>query len=65
MEFSACFPLFLIQQAWERGCGFEDLADGYGPGLGTNGGDWSGIRDSTDTAVEEMLERALNHLFPR
>ena len=56
------FDLFLIRQAYDRGCDFEDLADGYGPGQGTRG-DWSGIRDSTDGAVERMLERALNHLF--
>lgn len=62
-NFTACFPLFLVGEAMKRGCDFEDLADGFGPGLGTMGGDWSGIRDSTDEAVAAMLERALNHLF--
>lgn len=61
--FSARYDLFLIQKAWERGCDFEDLADGFGEGLGTQGGDWSGIRDSSDDATERMFERALNHLF--
>ena len=64
MMFSARFDLFLIRQAWDQGVDFEDLADGYGPGLGTMGGDWSGVRDSGTAAVEAMLERALNHLFP-
>jgi aryl-alcohol dehydrogenase-like predicted oxidoreductase len=56
----ANFPLLIIRLALDRGVDFEDLADGYGPGLGTNG-DWSGIRDSSDGAVSRMLERALNH----
>ena len=56
------YDLFLISQARNRGCDFEDLADGYGPGCGTHG-DWSGIRDSGDEAVRLMLERALNYLF--
>ena len=67
MLFSANFPLFLISQARDKGCDFEDLADGYGVGMGTlqpNGeSDWSGIRDSSDEAIEKMLERSLNHLF--
>ncbi len=57
------FPLFLIGQAWRAGCDFEALADGFGPGNGTMGGDWSGIRDSTDQAVAKMLCRALEFLF--
>ncbi len=61
--FSANFPLFLISEAQKRGCSFEELADGFGPGMGTMGGDWGGIRDSSDEAVAAMLERALNHLF--
>ncbi|KKN69267.1 hypothetical protein LCGC14_0442620 [marine sediment metagenome] len=67
MLFSANFSLFLISQARDKGCSFEDLADGYGVGMGTlqpNGeSDWSGIRDSSEEAVEKMLERSLNHLF--
>jgi len=62
-NFSADFPRFLIGKAWRRGCSFEDLADGFGEGAGTMGGDWSGIRDSTEGAIELMLERALNFLF--
>lgn len=62
--FSASFPLFIIAQAWNQGCDLEDLADGFGAGLGTCGGDWSGIRDSSDDATARMFERALNHLFP-
>ena len=59
-----CFDLFLISQARGQGCDFEDLADGYGAGKGTYG-DWSGIRDSTNEAVDRMLERALNYLFEK
>jgi aryl-alcohol dehydrogenase-like predicted oxidoreductase len=62
---SAKFPLYLMREAWEKGVDFEDLADGFGPGLGTMGGDWSGIRDSSPAAQEAMLERALNELFER
>lgn len=62
--FSANFPLFLIRQAWEKGCKqIEKHADGFGPGMGTMGGDWSGIRDSSETAINKMLEAALNFLF--
>lgn len=64
MHFKAGYPLFLIHQAWDRGASFEDLADGFGEGVGTHG-DWSAIRDSSAGAVTRMLERALNHLFPQ
>lgn len=64
VQTSAKFDLFLIQEAWNRGANFEDLADGFGKGKGTMGGDWSGIRDSSDQATAKMLERALNFLFP-
>jgi hypothetical protein len=64
VNFKAGFPLFLIREAWNRGTSFEDLADGFGAGLGTCGGDWSGIRDSSPSAKTAMLERALNALFP-
>jgi hypothetical protein len=60
--FSANFPLFLIQEAWNRGMDVEDLADGFGEGNGTHG-DWSAIRDSTTHATTKMFERALNYLF--
>jgi len=63
VNFSAGFPLYLIEQAWQRGLDLEQLADGFGPGLGTMGGDWSGIRDSSDEAIERMLEASLNFLF--
>lgn len=63
MPFSAGWPLFIIGQARQRGCTFEELADGYGEGEGTHG-DWSGIRDSSFRALERMTERALNYLFP-
>ncbi len=59
LSFSAQFPLFLIRRAWENGCNFEDLADGFGEGRGTMG-DWSAIRDSSHEAVERMFERSLN-----
>jgi hypothetical protein len=59
---AAKFSLLLIGCAWDRGCDFEDLADGFGEGMGTMGGDWSGVRDSSHAAIEAMLERAMNHL---
>lgn len=62
VNFSANFSLFLIREAWDNGVDFENEADGYGPGLGTNG-DWSGIRDSSDEAIERMFEKSLNHFF--
>ena len=66
-NFSANFSLFLIAQARTLGCGFEDLADGFGVGMGTlqstGESDWSAIRDSSNEAVERMLERTLNYLF--
>lgn len=60
---SCQFPLFLIDQAWQRGCDFECLADGFGVGMGTMGGDWSGIRDSSDNAITAMFTRAMNFMF--
>ena len=63
-RFSARFDLFCIHEAWRRGVSFEDLADGFGAGLGTMGGDWSGIRDSSTGAIVQMFQRALNALFP-
>lgn len=60
--FTARYDLFIIGHAWRSGCDLEDLADGYGFGMGTCGGDWSGIRDSSDTAILRMVERALNFL---
>ena len=54
------YPLLIIRLAWSAGINFEDLADGFGPGLGTLNGDWSGIRDSSESAIASMLERALN-----
>ena len=60
VEARANFALYLIRVAWNAGCDFEDLADGFGAGKGTWGGDWSGIRDSSNEATERMLERALN-----
>lgn len=42
--------------------GFETLCDGFGAGMGTCGGDWSGIRDSSPEAVERMLAAALTFL---
>lgn len=64
VDFSASWSLFLIREAWHRGCDFEAEADGYGSGAGTHG-DWSGIRDSSPDAKRAMLEKALNRLFPR
>ena len=64
-KFSASFPLFLIREAWSRGLDMEDLADGFGEGMGTMDGDWSGIRDSSPEALNLMLQKTLNHLFPK
>lgn len=64
VDFSASWPLFIIGEAWKVGVDFEDLADGFGAGLGTMNGDWSGIRDSSVEAIEAMLQRSLNRLFP-
>jgi hypothetical protein len=60
---SAGFPLFLIREAWSKGCSFERECNGFGPDEGTHG-DWSAIRDSTPDAVEIMTQKALNFLFP-
>ncbi len=57
----ASWPLFLIREAEDGGCSFEDLADGFGPGEGTHG-DWSAIRDSSPEAKRAMCERALNYI---
>jgi len=59
---SAEWPRFVIRMAWDKGMDVEDLADGYGKGLGTMGGDWSGIRDSSDEAIAKMTCRAINYL---
>lgn len=55
--------MLLIREAWHRGLDLEDLADGFGPGVGTHG-DWSAIRDSSPEAINAMLTRALNFHFP-
>ncbi len=64
-NFSARWDLFIIREAWHKGCDFEQEADGFGAGLGTQHGDWSGIRDSSPEAERIMLEKALNFLFWR
>jgi len=53
--------LKLISMAYYAGCDMEDLADGFGKGVGTKG-DWSAIRDSSESAHLLMLTRALNFL---
>lgn len=53
--------LFVIKRAWEAGVSFEQEADGFGPGLGTMRGDWSGIRDSSEEATAAMLAKAMDH----
>lgn len=63
-EASANFPLLVIRRAWDAGCDFEKEADGFGPGLGTMKGDWSGIRDSSESATAAMFAKALNFGFP-
>lgn len=59
--FRASPNLYVIRHAWYKGCNFEDLADGFGEGEGTDG-DWSGIRDSTDGAIEAMVGKAVMFL---
>jgi len=58
---SFSLPLHLISQAWYAGLDLDDLADGFGLGVGTLG-DWSSIRDSSEEKQLLMLERALNYL---
>jgi len=60
--FSARADLFAIRCAWDAGCSFEALADGFGRGLGTMNGDWSGIRDSSPDAVVAMTAKAVSFL---
>lgn len=62
--FRARADLYVIQAAWSAGCDFEDLADGYGAGMGTND-DWSGIRDSSAPAVAAMYAKAKQFLISR
>jgi hypothetical protein len=59
----ADLALLLIRQVWGAVC-FENEADGYGEGSGTDG-DWSSIRDSSFEAQTKMLEKALNHLLKK
>lgn len=61
-RFSARADLYVIRAAWEAGCDLEAEADGFGRGLGTCGGDWSGIRDSSDVAVVAMTAKAMRYL---
>lgn len=61
MRFSADPTLFLIREAWGAGVDFEDEADGFGEGFGTQG-DWSAIRDSSPGAIDAMLTKTLNWL---
>jgi aryl-alcohol dehydrogenase-like predicted oxidoreductase len=62
--FKGDLALYIIRLAWEAGMNVEDLADGFGPGRGTDG-DWSAIRDSSHAAVEAMLDRALRFIEAR
>ena len=63
-RFEGQLDLILIRAAWDAGLDLEDLADGFGLGLGTQG-DWSGIRDSSPAAIRMMLERVLNYTIDR
>jgi len=60
--FSARADLYVIQAAWSAGCDFEALADGFGRGIGTAGGDWSGIRDSSERAIVTMTAKAVRFI---
>lgn len=59
--YKASLVLTVIRISWHKGCDFEDLADGFGPGCGTHG-DWSAIRDSSPESIMSMLERSLNYI---
>jgi hypothetical protein len=61
-NFSARADLFVIDAAWQAGCSFEALADGFGAGLGTMNGDWSGIRDSSEAAIVAMTAKAVHFI---
>lgn len=61
-NYSARADLFVIRAAWDAGCSFEALADGFGKGLGTMNGDWSGIRDSSDAAIVAMTAKAVGFI---
>jgi hypothetical protein len=63
INFSANFDLFLIREAWNGGCNFEDIADGFGRGWIGTFGDWLAIRDSSDEAKTKMFQRSLNFFF--
>ncbi len=60
--FSARADLYVIDAAWQGGCSFEALADGFGRGLGTMNGDWSGIRDSSEAAIVAMTAKAVDFI---
>jgi hypothetical protein len=62
IQFHASFDRFFIRRAWDAGMDFEAEADGFGIGMGTMGGDWSGIRDSSDEAIALMFTKAINAL---
>jgi hypothetical protein len=69
-RFSAIISLFAIRLAMDvepKSIGlFMSIADGYGsPGFFPGGYDWSGIRDSSDQAIDKMFERARQILFLR
>jgi len=68
--FSATISLFAISQAMDlepNSIGrFMDIADGYGePGFFPCGYDWSGIRDSSESSVAKMFQRAKEILYVR
>lgn len=60
-RFSARADLYLIDAAWQAGCSFEALADGFGRGFGTRG-DWSAIRDSSEQAIVAMTAKAVDFI---
>ena len=64
VRFQARFDLHVIHAAWDRGCPFEREADGFGAGMGTHG-DWSAVRDSTETAIARMYDKARRFLVAR
>lgn len=63
MTFIGRADLLVVREAWNRGADFEDDADGFGAGYGTNG-DWSAIRDSSDEAIAAMTQKAVRFLQP-
>lgn len=56
------FPSLIVRLAFDQGVAFEDLSDASVAFAKSDA--WVRIRNSSERAMNKMLERALNHLFP-